>query len=478
MEIRLSEKVLIKLEDELNQISLLEMPLGGVMANFFIVDFLYGNRNWSRKKYFIDLISSLSLRYRTNRGVFSQRAGEIVPPNFGENKALLTFISSRPYLFNINFELWNLLGEDESISLIFKSDLRSKFSSKTPGAVIELANFQAPDFQGWAKAYSAVAKDIRRVLKKFRRQNNLSRMVTRRIQNKLMEQSQSLYFYYGALAYLKPRYIVVESDRYSLTSPLVVAANSLNIPTYTMMHGAVNYGFAYLPLLADKLLCWGRQQKQMLVKFGADEERIAITGAPQSSNLIKGSKAEIKEKLSLKSNQRVIVLATNPMSPEQRAGLLNIFCSVIEGNESWKGVVRLHPSEPIELYSSLIGKYKDILFDKNQILEFDETLAVADLVCVYNSAFGLDALFKGVPVSVINVDEEFLGQGSDLINVGLLNESKSAEELKEFINKWANSLDFKTSYQKKCDFYASDYCAYFGREAAERSLQFFNSQFA
>ena len=58
MEIRLSEKVIIKLEDELNQISLLEMPLGGVMANFFIVDFLYGNRNWSRKKYFIDLISS------------------------------------------------------------------------------------------------------------------------------------------------------------------------------------------------------------------------------------------------------------------------------------------------------------------------------------------------------------------------------------------------------------------------------------
>ena len=110
-------------------------------------------------------------------------------------------------------------------------------------------------------------------------------------------------------------------------------------------------------------------------------------------------------------------------------------------------------------------------------MNFNETLAVADLVCVYNSAFGLDALFKGVPVGVINVDEEFLGQGKDLINVGHLNESKSAEELKGFINEWSNSLHFKTSYQKKCDSYASDYCAYFGPEAAERSLQFFNSQF-
>jgi hypothetical protein len=244
-----------------------------------------------------------------------------------------------------------------------------------------------------------------------------------------------------------------------------------------MMHGAVNNESGYLPLLADKLICWGPQQKQMLLNFGANKEQIVVAGAPQLSNTVDGSRTEIREKLSLTSNQRVIVLATNPMSAGQRATLLNIFCSALDSLDSCKGVVRLHPSEPQELYSSWISEYKDILFDKNQILSFDDTLAVADLVFVFNSAFGLNALFKGAPVGVINVDNEFLGQGLDLIKVGKLHESTSVEELREFIKRWEKSTDFKISYQKKCVSYASDYCAYFGNEAAARSLQFFNSQF-
>ena len=79
MEIRLSEKVLIELENELNEIAFLGMPLGGVMANTFLIEFIYGNRNWNSKQYFIDLIASMNLRFRKNRGVFSKKPGDTVP---------------------------------------------------------------------------------------------------------------------------------------------------------------------------------------------------------------------------------------------------------------------------------------------------------------------------------------------------------------------------------------------------------------
>ena len=386
----------------------------------------------------------------------------------GQGKGLLSFISDRPHLLGINKTLWDN-SRKPLIGFIYKSAIRDSFQTEEQSSLIDSKQLLAPDIEEWRSVYKEIGPQLKKKFKTFVKANKLPAYVALRLNNKLMEQTQALLAFRRTLGVLRPIYVVVEHDRYSLTSPLVLAANSLNIPTYTMMHGAVNSRFGYLPLIANHLLCWGQRQKRLLENHGALDGQIVVTGAPQLSSKLKGNQEELKQKLGY-SNQQVFVLGTNPSTPNLREALVQMFCVSISANKAFKGIIRLHPSESKAQYQNLIQAFPEIIFDDGSLLNFDESLAVADAVCVYNSAFGLDAMLKSKPLLVLNVDTDFLGQGKDFIDFGKIPELVNAEQFKSFLSQWEKDPVFVKEMLEKSIHYANTYCEDFGSKAALRAL--------
>ena len=84
---------------------------------------------------------------------------------------------------------------------------------------------------------------------------------------------------------LMPPFVIVENDRNNLSSPIVMA-KKIKYSSFSLMHGNVGVDFGYVPILADQLLVWGKFQKDLLKKAGANNDQIKVVGAPQFSDNI------------------------------------------------------------------------------------------------------------------------------------------------------------------------------------------------
>ena len=101
---------------------------------------------------------------------------------------------------------------------------------------------------------------------------------------------------------------MVESDRNNLSSPVVMASKKLNIPSFSLMHGNVYNDFGYVPILADQLLVWGRFQKDLLIKAGANKDQIKVVGAPQFSDDILINKEDVLKNYALENIKKLLFL--------------------------------------------------------------------------------------------------------------------------------------------------------------------------
>lgn len=465
---KVRESALAQLEEDLNQVLLDGIPVGGLLAGTLLIELMNGNRTWDKKQRLSDHLASINLKYRKNRGYFQSKGDEVSLKEMGQGKGLLSFISDRPHLLGINKTLWDN-SRSPLVGFMFKSAIRDFFQAEEQSSLIDGKQLLAPNHEEWRSVYKEIRPELKEKFRAFVKANKLPAHVALRLNNKLMEQTQALLAFRQTLGVLRPKYVLVECDRYSLTSPLVLAANALNIPTYTMMHGSVNSRFGYLPLIANNLFCWGHRQKRLLQNHGALQGQIVVTGAPQLSSELKGNPAALKQKLNC-SNQQVFLLGTNPITPNLREALVQMFCEGITDNKAFKGIIRLHPSENKAQYQNLIQAFPDVIFDDGSLLNFDESLAVADAICVYNSAFGLDAMLKSKPLLVLNVDSDSLGQGKDFIDFGRIPELVNAEQFKLFLSQWEEDPLFVKQVLKKSVMYIKTYCEDLGSKAALRTL--------
>jgi hypothetical protein len=228
--------------------------------------------------------------------------------------------------------------------------------------------------------------------------------------------------------------------------------------------------------LADYLCCWGSRQKAQLAGFkeGFDQihDKIDIVGAPQLSN--KPSilnKRELRLNLNIKDNVSVIILATNTIEEELRHDLISIFCKAIHMNSSIQGVVRLHPSEHRNFYQEYIERYDEILFDTDGLLDHSQSLAIADVVCIFNSAYGIDAAVKGLPLLIIDVNSDDLGQSKDMIDYGGIPSVRSILELQNVIRKLLTQKEFLSEIKGKVAKYTQEYCFAYGEEASDNLIE-------
>jgi len=358
-----------------------------------------------------------------------------------QGRTLLGFLSPRKERQTFIPFLVDAIGAESCCVL---SDFPS-VKEELPAAACQFSWSTAPHVRN-GRLRAACARPVsiwRRHLRALGAEIGLSGLAQLAILDGLISNCNRFHRYRKFLEYLRPAKVLVEYDRHGKASCLILAARSLGIPTFTMVHGVIAGPFGYTPVLADRILCWGELQYRKLVRFGTEAGRIDIVGYVEPIGEADGQQArELRAKLKVADGEIVAVLATAPYGQARAEYLTEVFCDVILSLERVRGVVRLHPSEKMTSYSSLVNRFPQVTFVTSQEQSLDEILSVADVVVVHSSGFGSEALAKGTPCVVLDVLDLPLGHGEDLVTIGGMPRAQNGVELRTILERLAFDQDY------------------------------------
>jgi hypothetical protein len=274
------------------------------------------------------------------------------------------------------------------------------------------------------------------------------------------------------LKIIKPSFIIVESDRNNLSSPVVMASKKLNIASFSLMHGNVGYDFGYVPILASQLLVWGKQQKKYLIKAGAHEDQIKVVGAPQFSEDINLNKKSVLKELSIQTDKKIIVLATsNYKKISTRLKLIKIFAEALKvlSKDNWHGVIKMHPRDDSDLYSDY-SECEYLLILSSDKISKEASFAIADYFCFFSSAIAFEALLKKKKLILIMVDNKDIGECRSFIEKESVPVVINSNQLIKTIND-----GYSIKMQNKLETFSKDYFFASGKKSLKNVYSHVNN---
>lgn len=224
------------------------------------------------------------------------------------------------------------------------------------------------------------------------------------------------------------------------------------IKTYCLQHGlltAINDYKYFIPadivsvenLNADYMLGWGVYSKKVLIQLAFSETRYLLAGNPKYSN-----QNEIN--IHFGEYKKCILCLSRDIYFKENLLLLEIASKFQnEGNEV---LIKFHPRNDLEIYETLIDKFKlKILETKISIIE-SISLFNPDFIIVYNSTVYYEYYIKGL------ISFRYSVSAND-IPFGLNDEFGDFEELKSRINEFKNKS--KDELTKEVNEVMNRFCA-------------------
>jgi len=468
---KIDTAVLFDFEKKIAELSFDGMSLDGSLTTFLRIEFVSGQPEISLRSKLSAFYSYYRVKYFGDPNIGKY---DIANSHIQKGNGILTFISGSRHLFEINYPVFKKMGAENIHCIIDNRTLLDHFTIK-PVFYSFMNELPAISFTEWRNKFTLIEAKLNAVIHSFCKEHHLGKFYFFKIKNLLLLYTQRLLSYRVLLTHLNPDFILVEHDRYILTSPIINAAKNLNIRTYTSLHGVINDTLGYTPILADKLFAWGDIQKKKLITLGAEENKIIISGAAQLQNKTIIAKEDVLIKLGLDAGVKIILLATNPLNDDLREKYIQIFCEAVTQlpRNKIKGIVRLHPSEDKVLYEKYKEKFSDIFIDTQGFLSYDESLAVTDIVCNFSSAYGIDALIKGKPVIIINIDDTLLAVGKEMIEKGSIKWVSNSAQLKSILEVLLISdhhLSNYENYLSVCKHTSKLFCEVYGDDATDNII--------
>jgi hypothetical protein len=224
----------------------------------------------------------------------------------------------------------------------------------------------------------------------------------------------------------KPKCIVTEFDRNSVSSALILCARNYNITTITLTHGVIcDYGFT--PLLADYIFCWGKFQQNQLIEQGVPRKKILITGNP----MVKGF--EHKNRL---NSGLIVCLAISPEILNQ--SMIEMFVSAINGFDQLSGIIKLHPSQYKHNYLWIHDLSSKVTVKDSEEITNNALFEKIDLLLIHQSGIANEALASGIPVAIMepNGSGNFSELQRELINSAGCRAVNNTEQLKALFSEF------------------------------------------
>lgn len=463
----LSPEQLVEIETALNQHPFMGCPMGVILNDLLFIQFLNGNGRWDTSSVTRDILS-YAVRTLYLADPRRRHLDEAFYTN-NRGKILCTWIAERQHMKNLVLPVVRCLGPQRVLVLGSTKEMEQH----VPEGASFLAREAIPrlPLHQWYCGYLMVVSKWHRLLTGFLKKCDIPARVLPRLHRELFLGAGNVAGYLVFLKHLKPGAVLTELDRNALTAPLILAANALGIPTLTMVHGIINYCYGFTPLVADRILAWGRKGKKTLISYGVAPERIHVVGYPVLSGLPAGGRSQALAKAALPQDKPVVLLATTPFNPASRLLLAEKFCEAFQSDMDLSPVVRLHPSERLGFYSALSKRFPRILFLENRAWSLEESLAAADAVVCHSSGYGFDALVNRKPVVVFDVIPEPLKGSASLVDEAGCPVARGPGELSALVSRILGDDEFYKALMARTARHVADVYDAFGEEAAKRTAR-------
>lgn len=204
----------------------------------------------------------------------------------------------------------------------------------------------------------------------------------------------------------KPNIILVLTDSTPPSKIAVLVGRTANIPSLLLLHvGMIGRNYACPRFLVDKIAVTGKFAKDMLIKCGVDETRLAVTGRPTYDSLVRRKKYfekdKICNKLGLDPKKKIVVFTTQPFLRKNETQVYAI-CKAMKEFSGLQFVIKVHPAElslsNYERITKDVGVHALITRDA----DIYEVLYVCDAMITGFSATALDTMILDKPVITFN----------------------------------------------------------------------------
>ena len=448
-------------EAELSEPKFLGVPMGPTLNDLLVIEVFNARGDWGAKAAILNRIRRISRVVRPVRG-------PKVPAQVSQGKILLTWADPGFRLRELVLPVLKELGPARCAVVCARLGMLSQVPR--PAEAVEWSRIMQYDVRAWRAEYRKCWPEWRKRLRDVTKRLALPSGLVHRAGTCLAVHSQYVAGCLNFLRRCRPAAIVTEFDRNHLWSCLILAARKVGIPTFTLVHGVFrDDALGFSPLLADKALCWGEMDRRKFLNAGEDPGKLVITGCPRLNRDLTMTPAEARRKVGLDADKPVVMLGTSPFSPSQCLRLAETFCKAVEGAEDFSAVVRLHPSEKLEVYKAVSDRYPGVLFLPNKAWTLEESLAASNVVVVHDSSLGCDALLKRRPVVVLDVLDCPLGVSQELIDKAGCPRAANSAQLAETIRALLTERHETNGCRKTAENYVGEFCAAFGEDAARRT---------
>jgi hypothetical protein len=436
------------------------IPLGSTLTDLLVIEFLNGGGEWGIAQRWLDRLRWLRSYFHAPR-----QSAEAMPAKSG--RILVTWRSSTARIDDMLLPVLEALSPDRCTVLYRNPNVRQRLPSGTDG--VDWRQAVAHDRRRWLPAFRRCWPQWRARLEALSKSFALPRGAVQRLGLCLLENSQLAVGSAALIQRCRPAAVVTDYDRARLSSCLVLAARSLGIPTVTLQHGVMdNDAVGYVPVIAQRMYCWGELHRRIMTAAGQDAARLAIGGCPRLTRESAAEPERVRNELNIDPSHRVVMLGTSPVAPPQRSLLAAWFCGAVSQLDGVSGIVRLHPSENVDFYADIARKHPRIAFLDNMRFTLDESLAAADVVVVQSSGLGSDALVKRRLAIVVELPDAPVGHGKDLIEQAGCPRAAGAAELAGSLRGLLFDEQVRRRHFAAAERYVEDFCAFFGRDSARR----------
>lgn len=267
------------------------------------------------------------------------------------------------------------------------------------------------------------------------------------------------------------RCIVMASDFHHTGRLIALVGAQMGVPSLVVQHGATMEIDAFGPVTATRMAVWGDISRQWLVDHGAQADRLVVTGPPQFDQLTQRKKTEqlrglVCQRLGLDPDQVVLTLAVIQLAGRE---MVETALEAMEVLTDFQLVVKLHPGERDEaqLMDLVMGLG---LPNAIAVKHFDihDLLEISDVVIVWQSTVGLEALILDKPLIAFQFD---MPAPVPFAEYGAAVQVRSAEELVNAVRRILTDKELQATLAQGRDSFVRSYIGEADGHATDRVIE-------
>ncbi len=241
---------------------------------------------------------------------------------------------------------------------------------------------------------------------------------------------------------LSPKVLITANELLVPHRVAVIAFKNKKLLTLCLQHGSITSSYLlYKEMLVDHFLVYGKISKEILVKMGFPIEKIVIVGSLLYKNNITHYEPSTQKFLNTNKKNVFIALSGpgNSTSLKHHLNQIHLINILAQKFTNLHFFIKLHPKDDIRYYSSLIGDNINVVSHTNFVNQqgsFHDVITRSNLMVTSVSASMYDAFKLGIPVCVIDLENEYIH--SDVVQYNLVDYCTDYDAIHNVLNNLSN----------------------------------------